>query len=290
MSKDAFKKFSYVLVGRTFVTISQALFFIILAAFLEPTQYGELSYLASIAGTASIVARFGFPNTVVVYQSKGKIIQANQLNILAIITAVLASVILLTVNIYVALLTLTLSLFIMNQQNFIGLQKFREYLRVSIIRGVILISLPIILYFVLDLPGILLGMSIGYLIGGFDFLKKIKVHSKVFTECKIDFKLLTNNFGVIAASGLPKWIDKLIIAPIFGFAYLGFYQFDLQIFYMLSVLPNSLGLFLLSEESRGKNNPIISYFVLILASLSKHQLMKSFYHNHPFQIHLFQIP
>ena len=64
------KNFSFVAIGKTVTTILQAAFFLIFAAILEPVEYGNLSYLISIAATASIISRFGLNQSVTIYQAK----------------------------------------------------------------------------------------------------------------------------------------------------------------------------------------------------------------------------
>jgi len=267
MASNSYKNFSFVAFGRIIGTGLQAGFYLIFAMLLEPEGYGQMSYIIALAGTFSIVARFGLSHTVVVYQAKENLIAANQANVLALISTSVAAVILIPINIFAALLCLALSFFIMNQQNLLGLKKYNKFFWIGLSRGVLIISLPVLLYFVLEIPGILIGMAISNFLLSFNFLKSLNSKIESFSHLRKDFKILIHNFGVDSSQNLSRWIDKLLIVPLFGFAFTGLYQFNLQILFFLTLLPLSLHSFLLSEESSGRTHKKIMYFVLLFSVL-----------------------
>lgn len=264
--ENSLRNFSYVGFGRLISNGLQAVFFIIFAYLLDPMKYGELSYLISIAGTASIISRFGFPYLALIYQAKDDKNSSNSVNVLAVISTGIAAIILISVDVYVALLCFALSLFIMNQHNLIGMKRYKHYLIVSILRGVLFISLPLMFYFIFEIPGILIGIIISYFIGSFEFLRIIS-KLRNFPKFKPSFKLLTNNFSVDASNNLPRWIDKLVIVPLFGLSIVGIYQFNLQIMFLFAILPTALHSFLLSEEASGIKHKKIIFIVLVLAMI-----------------------
>ena len=53
---------------------------------------------------------------------------------------------------------------------------------------------------------------------------------------------------------LNSKVDKLIIAPIFGFAILGNYYLGIQIFYLLTLLPSIIFYYTLPQDAIGKTN------------------------------------
>ena len=247
------KNFSYVLGSGIGVTALNSIFYFIFATFLEPDRYGELSYFIAIAGTASVISQFGFPFSITVYQSKKKFLLSNQINVLAVIISSVISFVLIFVDLYAALLSFSLSFFAMNQHNLLGLKKYKSYFWVGLIRGLIIISVPLGLYFVFEIQGVILGMAISNLVCSFFFLKNLKLKVQSFKELRSNLKFITHNFSVQASTGFAKFLDKLIIVPFFGFAFAGIYQFNLQILFALTLLPTSLHSFLLSEESSGKH-------------------------------------
>lgn len=267
MKTDSFKNFSYVAVARIGATALQAIFYLIFAALLEPAIYGEMNYIIAIAGTFSIVARFGLPYTVSIYRAKEDHIMSSQVNILALLTTSIAALVLIPINLFAAILSLAISFFVMNQHNLLGLKKYKKQFHLAILRGILLLVIPIIMYLSFEIPGILLGMAISNFIAGFPFLKYLNRKTDSFRQIKKNYKVLIHNFGVEASTNLPRMVDKLLIVPLLGFAFTGIYQFNMQILFALEMLPIALHSFLLPEESSGKIHKKIIYLGILISAL-----------------------
>lgn len=268
MNKDSStKQFSFVIVGNSVGTILQAGFYFIFAAILEPEEYGLLSYVIALAGTASVFSRFGLPTTVVVSISKNQNEMANQANVLALITTSIASIILIPININAALLCLALSFFVINIQNLLGKKEFKKYFLTYMIKSVGIIILPLSLYPFFGIMGILLGMSLGNFLACTNFFKNLELKANKFTELKTNFKAIVNNFAVDASISLTRSLDKLIIAPLMGLYSLAIFQFNLQILLAFSVLPLALYSYILPLESRGESARKIYVSILIISIL-----------------------
>lgn len=250
------------MVGRVVSAGLQALFYLIFAALLQPEAYGHLSYLIAIAGTVSTISRFGLNHTVTVYQAKNEVNLSSQTNSLAIITTTIASLLLLLIDLNVALLCFSMSFFLMNIHNLTGLKKYKKYMGVDITKGILIITLPLLFYFIFQIPGILLGMSISYLACSPHFFRFLQFRNSLHV-IRNNPKVLAHNFGVDLSTNAARFVDKLIIVPIMGFAYTGIYQLNLQILSGLEMLPLALHSFLLSEESSGKNQTKITTIVVI---------------------------
>lgn len=253
-SEKPIHNFSYIAIGSGTGAGLQVLFYLVFAAILEPGIYGELSYIIAIAGTVSTVSKFGMNQTVMISNSKKNIIFSSQLNVLALITTSVAAIILLFINVYAAILSLAFSYFVMSQHNLLGLQRYKKHMILAISKGGLMIIIPIILYFQFDIAGILIGMAISYFVCSTDFLRMIKIKIQSFNHIKKNYKVIIHNFGIDASTILSRRIDKLIIAPLMGFTFLGLYQFNLQILFGLEIIPIALHQFLLSEESRGQKH------------------------------------
>jgi len=253
--------------GRIISSALLAIFFLIFATILEPTEYGEMGYLIAIAGTFSIVSMFGLPQTVVVYLAKENKILAHQLNLLAVITASVASIMLLFLNVYAAVLCLGISFFMLYQHNLLGEKKYQRHLKSAIFRSSLTFVLPFPLYFVLGLPGILLGMAIGNIISSVWLVNSVSFKVKSFGLIKSNYKVLINNFGIDSSMNLVRGIDRLLVATLFGFLSTGIYIFNIQILFGLEIISRILYLFLLSEESSGKKHKKISYLVVLVSIL-----------------------
>jgi len=226
---------------------------------LEPEFYGQLSYIVAIAGIFSVVSRFGMNYTVHVYLAKEKSEKANQVNLLVLITSGIASLVLFSINEFASILCLALTFFAMNQHNLLGLRKYKKYVFTAIVKSILLLSIPFVLYLVVGFPGILIGMAISNFLGSLNYIKSLKRKSFSFHHVKKDYKFFVGNFGIDASSTFPTIVDKLLIVPLFGFTLAGFYQFNIQILFALSVLPVIVHSFLLTEESSGNTHKKITY-------------------------------
>lgn len=251
--------------GRVISSALQAIFYIIFAILLSPEEYGNLSYLIAIAGVASIISRFGLTHSVVIFQAKSDYSTVNQINLLVLITTSIAAIILIPIDIFAAFLTLSSSVFLMYVHNLLGLKNYKKYFSYNLLKGSLIIVIPATGYYFFQLEGILFGMAIAYLLSSLPFFKSISFEKNLFQNFRNNFRIFLHNFGVDASTNLVKFIDKLVIAPIAGFAILGIYQLNLQILIGLEIIPIALHSYLLSEESSGNKHRKITGLVLLFS-------------------------
>jgi hypothetical protein len=151
----------------------------------------------------------------------------------------------------------------MNQYNLLGIKNYKSYFSIGALRSGIILFLPFTLYFILGIEGIIIDISLSNLFASFQLFKILNLKVKTFYNLKLDYKILIHNFGVEISQTLPRWIDKLIIVPIWGFAITGVYQLNIQVLVAASVLLIALRLFLLSEESSGLKHEKISLGIIL---------------------------
>ena len=236
----SYKNFFYVALGRIVSTVILAIFFLIFATILGPAEYGEMGYLIALAGMFSVIARFGLPQTVIVYLAKQDKLLSHQVNLLAVITLSAATIILLFINVFAAFLCLGISLFFLYQHNLIGEKKYQRFLKNSILRNTLTLIIPFPLYFVLDIPGILLGMALGNIISSVWLTKSLSLKVKSFGLLKTHYKVIINNFGIDASNNLVRTADRFFVGIVFGFLFTGIYIFNMQILLGLAILPQVL--------------------------------------------------
>ncbi len=261
---DSIKNFSHVGIGRIITITLHALFYLVIAALLDPEVYGELFVILALAGTFSIVSLFGLNISMQVYSAKKNYEITNQIITLFIILTTSAALILVTINQIAAFLCIATSFFAMTQSHLLGSKQYKKYAIYSTIKSGTFFVIPILLYFVFDINGIIFGMAISNFLGSIPFFKNLSFRS--FTGLKNYYKVLIHNFGVSAGSTLPFTLDKLLIAPFFGFLIVGIHSFNLQVFMALTVLPVILNQYLISEESSGVRHRKLS-LVVVLASV-----------------------
>ena len=261
---NSIKNFSHVGIGRIITIAFQAFFYLVIAALLDPKTYGELTVILALATTFSIISLFGLHISTQVYTAKKNSEITNQIITLFIISTTSAALILLTINQIAAFLCISLSFFAMTQSHLLGSKQYKKYVIYSIIKSGTFFVIPILLYFVFEINGIIFGMAISNFLGSIPFFKNLSFRSLV--GLKNYYKVLIHNFGMHAGATLPFTIDKLLIAPFFGFLIVGIYTFNLQVLLAVSVLPGILSQYLISEESSGVRHRKLSLFV-VLASV-----------------------
>jgi len=253
--------FSYIGLGRLIAITIQAVFFLIFAALLEPEVYGQFAVIVAIANTGVIFSLFGLNQTIVIFRAKKRTDLADQINTIVLVTSAAAALIILPINMFASIFLLSSSFFIMYQENLIGLKDYKKYFLSSIIKFSLMITIPFGLYFAFEVPGIILGLAISNFVACIPYFRKLKLRS--FRELKNYHKTIIHNFGAEASISLPNWIDKLLVAPLFGFAIVGVYHFNLQVLTAISILPLITQKFFLAEESSGIKHKNLPYLIIL---------------------------
>jgi len=261
-SFDSLKNFSFIGIGRIVTIALTALFYLLFAKILQPEIYGELSLILAIAGTFSTVSILGLNLSIQVYRAKNESQISEQIITLFLILTSVASVILLAFDPIAAVLCVGMSLFTMSQGHLFGLKEYKKSMLYAIVKSGTFFIIPILLYFVFEIPGIVLGMAISNFLGGIPMYSSLKIKSLRGMK---NFKIIFHNFGLTLGVHLPSVVDKLIIAPLFGFFIVGVYQFNFQVFIALSVLPGILYGYLISEESSGIGHRKLSNLAIIVS-------------------------
>jgi len=244
-----------------------AIFWFYIATLLTPEQYGELFFVLSIAGTASLISIFGTENTLTVYVAKNVKIQAT-LYFLSLVIGIVSSLIII-IFFYRIDATVVLIGYIINSLaigSLLGRKQFSSYAKYILIQKILTLVLGLSFYYAFGVEGILyaLGLSYSFFI--------IRIY-KEFRSSKIDFSLLRSRFGFVTnnylynlSGGLIGNLDKLIIGPIMGFAILGNYSLAMQILSLMMILPHIVFKYTLTHDASGSQNLQIKK-ITILASI-----------------------
>jgi len=260
---SSFTNFSFITVGRITAISLQAVFFLVFASLLEPEVYGELNVVIALAGTFAAISRLGLDKTLQVYRAKNSPLTKEVDTLFTILTAA-SALILVFLDPLASLLSIGISFFAMHLHNLQGLRKYRSFMFSNLLKSGTFIIIPLSLYFVYEIPGVLIGMAISHFIASLPYFYNLRITKPV--NLKKNYKIILHNFGVTSGTNLPYLVDKLLIGQLFGTYFVGIYQFNLQIFMALGVLPGVLWSFLLTEESKGNPHPKLIKLV-ILASV-----------------------
>lgn len=232
-----------------------AVFWFYIASVLGAEQYGKISYFIAIAGIASTISLLGGQNTLTVYTAKNIKIQST-VYLLTICSGLVASAVLFFTLGKTEISLLVISYIILNLaiSEILGRKLFSDYAKYVIVNKILTVIFGIGLYYLIGFEGIIFGIALA----SFPYIIRI-YHG--FKETSIDFSLLKTKTGFMITSYLTNLaeafngsLDKIIIAPLLGYALLGNYQLGIQFLSILHILPSIVFKFTLPHDASGNHN------------------------------------
>ena len=258
-----------------FGTAMSAIFWFYLASQIEPSSYGEIGWFLGIAGLFSGIALFGTASTLTVYTAKKTQIQST-LNFISLSASVILSfiVIVLFPSFYTIDIGIILIAYVINTLaigDLLGRKQYSNYSKYTLVQKGLTLGLGFSFFYFFGYESIIFALAISYVL----HFKRI---FSIFKEMKINFNLIKPRIGFIGnnyfmsmltiASGQ---VDKIVVAPLLGFAILGNYSLSVQVISVMLILPNVFQKYLLPQESTGVKNKkpkiiviVFSVFITIL--------------------------
>ena len=136
----------------------------------------------------------------------------------------------------------------------LGKKQYKNYSSYLVTQKILMVGFSLFFYYFIGLEGVILGIAISFL----PYIKRI--YSSIKND-KIDFSLIRPRIGFIINSyaldlsrTFSGYTDKLIVAPLFGFAILGNYQLGIQVLAVLTILPGIVYQYILPRDSSGDSN------------------------------------
>lgn len=259
----------YVGIGNLSSSVIGAIFWLLLASIVNADIYGEINYYIAIATLAALFSLIGLDIPSITYLAKGDKTLFREATIFVLIISTIVSLILSMIlsNISVGLLIIGNNLYVMTVAGILGRKEYKRYPIFMLILRTSQLLLAIILYFSIGIEGVILGYAIPTLVFGSLILTNIKdvknaIRFALLTK-KIRFIINTYIFQLSTTTLL--YIDKLVIAPVFGFAVLGLYQFAFQLLIFLAMIPMTLIQYLLPQEASNIERKNIKSFGIIFA-------------------------
>jgi len=243
-----------------------AVFWFYIASLIGPDNYGEITYFLSIAGVTSAISMLGAHNTLIVYSAKNVKIQP-AMYVLTLMVGSVASLIIFVIffSIGTSFLILGYIIFGLVTSELIGRKLFRSYARYVIIQRVLSISLAIGLYYILGNEGILIGMAISFAPYVIWIIKGFRKSRISFGLVKDRFPFIINNYFLTLSGALHGSLDKLLIAPLFGFAILGNYSLGIQFNFLLQIIPQIVGKYIIPYDSTGVENKKLKKIIILIS-------------------------
>jgi len=208
------------------------IFWFYIASLIEVDQYGEINYIIAIASIAGMVSSVGASTTITVYTAKGQ-------NVLPAISAlVLICSIIVSLVVFVFIQDFGASIYIVGfvifgivMADVLGKKLYRNYALYAITQRILMVLFSIIFYYLIGYQGIILGIALSFLPFSFKLYQTVKGEKIDFTTIRTKKSFILNNYVLDLARTFSGSIDKLIIAPLFGFVLLGNYHLGIQFYF-----------------------------------------------------------
>ncbi len=249
-----FKGLSFLGLAAILTNAIGGIFWFYMASLLGAENYGEISYYIGISMLVASVSLIGAPNLLIVFIAKGEKIQSTVFFI-SILTSITSAIILFFIfgNLGISIYTIGFVIFTLATSDLIGLKRYKDYSIYLVVQRILMVGLVILFYYILGPNGIILGIGISFLLVVPKIYKTLK-NPINFSLYKSKRNFVANNFAIDISGLFRGYLDKLIIAPILGFALLGNYQLGIQFLAIISLIPNVIAQYLLPQEASGRIN------------------------------------
>ena len=254
-----------------FGTAMSAIFWFYLASQIEPSSYGEIGWFLGIAGLFSGIALFGTASTLTVYAAKKTQIQST-LNFISLSASVILSfiVIVLFPSFYTIDVGIILFAYVINTLaigDLLGRKQYTNYSKYTLVQKGLTLGLGVSFFYLFGYEAIIFALALSYVL----HFKRI---FSIFKEMRINFSLIKprigfigNNYFMSILAVTSGQVDKIVVAPLLGFAILGNYSLAVQVVSVMLILPNVFQKYLLPQESTGVKNRKPKILVIIFSVL-----------------------
>lgn len=236
-------------------TAISGIFWFYVASLLGTTHYGEVSYFVAIAGIASTISFLGVGNAVIIYTAKGEKILSTVFSI-TIISSLIGSLILFLLfkNFAVSLYVIGSLIFSLSTADILGRKLYNDYSKYLITQKILFVGLALGFYYLFGPQGIILGYSVSFLPYIIRIYQSFRESRVDISRIKPHIGFIMNSYALDLSRTFSGQTDKLIVAPLLGFALLGNYQLGLQFLSLLNLIPSIVYQYILPQDATGKSN------------------------------------
>jgi len=260
---------AYVTLGNLGSSVLGAAFWLILASLLIAESYGQLNYFLASTFIFGTIALLGLNPLITTYIAKGNENVKYQSNIVALVSSVafIVPLILLTGYLQLSVLLVGVAFFQMSMAELLGRKMYKEYTMILVGQRATQIALGISLYFLYGMDGIIFGYAISFLAFSYRYFFTVKGFRLSIYQIRTNFKFMIHSYAMELARTVSMFSDKLLIAPLFGFAMLGFYQLGAQFLLFLGMIPTIMYHYLLPQEASGVHSKKIGIGAFAISSM-----------------------
>jgi O-antigen/teichoic acid export membrane protein len=243
-----------------------AVFWFYIASQLGPENYGELTYLLSIASLVTGIAIFGSHHTILVLSGKKIDIHAT-LYLITAIANIIGSVIIfiLFFNLGISLVIIGYSLFALVTSDLLGRKLYKSYSKYFITQKILLVVFGIGFYYLIGENGIIIGIALSNAHLIIRMIKSIKNSKINFNLIKERKKFIFNNFLISISGTVYGSVDKLLIVPLIGYTVLGNYSLGLQFYTILNLLPLMAVKYFIGQDISKVRNKKLKRIIILMS-------------------------
>jgi len=261
------KDFAMLGSGNVLATGISGIFWFYIASLIEVNDYGEISYFIAIASLVGVISTVGAQNTITVFTAKGeKIVQ--ELAFVSLLSGLISSIILFVIffNIGASLYVLGYIVFAIISSEILGRKLYQTYSKYIISQRILMVILAIGFYYLMGIDGIIIGLGLSFFVYSYRLIKECKNLKMDLSKLKPKKNFIIHNYATDLANILTGSLDKIIIAPLFGFIILGNYQLGIQFLTVLLLIPSVVYQYILPQDSSGIANKKLK-FILVISSI-----------------------
>jgi len=279
------KQISFLGIANIIPTLIAAGFWFYIASMVGDAIYGEIIYYLTIAGIASGVTMLGAPSTLNVYAAKGERILPTFATIIFTISAIGAiTIFFMFHNPGASIHAFSYVIFALITAEFLGRKLFKTYMKITIIQKILMVSFALLLYNLIGNDGIILGIAISFVPFSILYFKEFRNDKIDFSSLKNKKKFIFNNYLLQFSRMFSASIDKIIIAPLFGFAILGNYALGMQFYMVFLIIPSIIFQYIVPQDASGnpsivlkKITVLVSVFIAILGIIFSPEIIKNLF-------------
>ena len=154
----------------------------------------------------------------------------------------------------------------------LGKKLYKKYFKIFVGQKILFVLIAFAFYFVFGtVEGILIGYGVSLLLFSQIIYKSFKNNKVNFSLIRERIKFLSHNYIAELSATARNNVDKLIIAPLLGFSFLGNYFLGLQVLAIMLINPGIVFKYTLPEDSSGESTGkikiltvIVSFFIMLL--------------------------
>ena len=242
------------------------IFWLYVANILEPKEYGEISYLISIASIGAIFTSVATENVITVYANK-KIEIVKILSVISIITSVFGSVLLILLfdRIDIGILSIGLVLNNIGIGHILGRKEFVNYSKFMFIQKGLTIILGLVAIHFFSYEGLIFAIGFSYIIFIIRIVKITRESKLNISLLKEKWKFISENYLMMLVGAAINQLDKILIMPMLGLVVLGNYSLAIQILVILNSLSAIVFKFILPQDSTNISTRNIKKYLIIIS-------------------------